>query len=144
MRFSGLGSGSAAEGLVVAGGVEDEVAEQFAGGGVDDAEVAVGDEHDDAGSGVFMAEADVVEAAVVAEGDPCPVLSTRSLRTRQWVSVRWPGVALGRAGRRRRGWCAQVGSGEGAGGCRARRTGRKVPELGRWWWAGRVGRAARS
>ena len=69
MWFSGLGSRSAAEALVVAGGVEDEVAEQFARGGVDDADVAVGDEHDDAGSGVFAAEADVVAAAVVAEGD---------------------------------------------------------------------------
>ena len=69
MWFSGLRSGSAAEGLVVAGGVEDEVTEQLAGGGVDDSDVAVGDEHDDAGSGVFMAEADVVEAAVMAEGD---------------------------------------------------------------------------
>src|SRR5262245_64113843 len=67
--FSGLWSGWAAEWLVVAGGVEDEVAEHFAGGGVDDADVAVGDQHDDAGSGVFVAEADVVEAAVVAEGD---------------------------------------------------------------------------
>jgi hypothetical protein len=35
----------------------------------DDAHVEVGDEHHDAGSGVFVAEADVVEAAVVAQGD---------------------------------------------------------------------------
>ena len=69
MWFSGLGSGSAAEGLVVPGGVEDEFAEQFAGSGVDDADVGVGDEDDDAGSGVFTAQADVVETAVVAEGD---------------------------------------------------------------------------
>jgi hypothetical protein len=33
------------------------VAEEFAGGGVDDAHVEVGDEQDDGGSGVFVAEA---------------------------------------------------------------------------------------
>jgi len=36
----------------------------------DDAHVEVGDEHHDAGSGVFGTEADVVEAAGVAQGDP--------------------------------------------------------------------------
>ena len=69
MPFSGWWSGWAAEGLVVAGGVEGEVAEQFAGGGVEDADVEVGDEDDDSGSGVLVTEADVVEAAVVAQGD---------------------------------------------------------------------------
>ena len=59
----------AAGGLVVAGGVEGEVAEQFAGGGVDDADVEVLDEQDDVGSGVGPADADVVEPAAVAEGD---------------------------------------------------------------------------
>jgi hypothetical protein len=63
-------SGWLASGLVVAGGVEGEVAEEFAGGGVDDADVGVGDEEDDGGWGVGSSEADVVEAAVVAEGDP--------------------------------------------------------------------------
>jgi len=53
----GVGSGWSAAGLVVAGGVEGEVAEEFAGVGVDDADVAVGDEHHDAGSGVFGTEA---------------------------------------------------------------------------------------
>ena len=67
--FRGGGPGGSAEGLVVAVGVEGEVAEEFAGGGVDDSHVEVGDEHHDSGSGVFVAEADVVEAAVVAEGD---------------------------------------------------------------------------
>jgi hypothetical protein len=43
----GWGSGGSAEGLVVACGVEGEVAEEFAGGGVDDADVQVGDEEDD-------------------------------------------------------------------------------------------------
>ena len=69
MPLSGWWAGWAAEGLVVAVAVEGEVAEQLAGGGVDDADVEVGDEHHDAGSGVFVAEADVVQAAVVAQGD---------------------------------------------------------------------------
>ena len=55
--------------MVVPGGVEGEVAEDLAGGGVDDADVEVGDEEEDGGSGVGSSEADVVEAAVVAEGD---------------------------------------------------------------------------
>src|SRR5439155_15965373 len=67
--FSGLGSGWPAERLVVAGRVESQVAKKFAGGRVDDADAEVGDEHHDAGSGVFVAKADVVEAAVVAERD---------------------------------------------------------------------------
>jgi hypothetical protein len=42
-----------AEGLVVAGGVDGEFAEEFAGGGVDDADVEVVDQLQDGGSGVF-------------------------------------------------------------------------------------------
>lgn len=49
--------------------VEGEGAEEFAGGGVDDADVAVVDEREDGGSGVGSSDADVVESAVVAEGD---------------------------------------------------------------------------
>jgi hypothetical protein len=67
--FPGWGAGWSAGGLVVAGGVEGEVAEEFAGGGVDDADVEVGDEEGDGGSGVGHADADVVDPAVVAEGD---------------------------------------------------------------------------
>ncbi len=55
--------------VVAAGGIESEVAEELAGGGVDDADVEVGEGQDDAGSGVGSADADVVEAAVVAQGD---------------------------------------------------------------------------
>ena len=51
------------------GGVEGQVAEEFAGGGVDDADVEVLDEQDDAGVRVGSADADVVEAPGVAEGD---------------------------------------------------------------------------
>ena len=55
--------------MVVPGGVEGEVAEEFAGGCVDDADVEVGDEDDDVGSGVFSADPDVVQPAVVAQRD---------------------------------------------------------------------------
>ena len=108
---SGRGSGWAAGGLVVAGGVEGEVAEEFAGGGVDDADVEVLDEQQDVGSGVGPADADVVEPAAVAQGDACRSLSMRSVRTRSWVS------AAGRRGRlwagrrrRRRGWPGGAGT----------------------------------
>ena len=56
-------------GLVVLGGVEGELGEEFAGVGVDDVDVQVLDEHQDRGSGVGSADADVVESAVVAQGD---------------------------------------------------------------------------
>lgn len=45
------------------------MAEEFACCGVDDADVEVGDDHDDRGAGAGAADADVVEAAVVAQGD---------------------------------------------------------------------------
>jgi hypothetical protein len=63
------GSGWASGGLVVAIWVEDELAEQFAGGGVDDLDLEVADEEQDVGSGVGPANADVVEAALVAKGE---------------------------------------------------------------------------
>ena len=66
--FSG-GSFGCAGGLVVAGGVDDEFAEEFAGGGVDDANVQVVDEQEDVGSGVVSADADVVQPPVGAQGD---------------------------------------------------------------------------
>ena len=56
-------------GLVAAVGVEGEVSDELAGGGVEDADVEVVDEADDAGSVVVSAEADGVEGAVVAQGD---------------------------------------------------------------------------
>ena len=60
---SGRGPGWPAGGLVVAGGIHCELAEEFAGGGVDDADVEVLDEQQDVGSGVGPADADVVEPA---------------------------------------------------------------------------------
>ena len=62
--FSGWWSGWFAPALVAAGGVEGECSEDFVGGGVDDADVEVADEQDDAGSGVGSADSDVVHAAV--------------------------------------------------------------------------------
>ena len=61
-------------GLVVDGWVEGEVAEEFAGDGVDDADVEVGDECDDVGSGVGSADADVVQFGGVAHGQDTGVV----------------------------------------------------------------------
>src|SRR5215468_2672853 len=58
-----------AGGLVVAAGVEGQVAEQFAGGGADDSDVQVLNQQQDVGLGVGPADAEVVEAAAVAQGD---------------------------------------------------------------------------
>src|SRR4051812_16574933 len=55
--------------LVVAAGVEGEFADEFAGVFGDDADLEFADEHEDAGAGVVVADADVVQAAVVAQGE---------------------------------------------------------------------------
>lgn len=55
--------------MIVPGGVEGEVAQYFSGGGVDDSDVEVLDEDQDAGSVVDAADADVVQASVDAQGD---------------------------------------------------------------------------
>jgi hypothetical protein len=55
--------------LVVAVGVDRELAQEFAAGGVDDADVEVLDEDEDVGSGAGSADADVVQSPVDAEGD---------------------------------------------------------------------------
>jgi hypothetical protein len=57
------------DGLVVAGGVDDQLAQQLAGGRVDDADVGVLDQQQDGGSGMGWADTDVVEAAVDPQGD---------------------------------------------------------------------------
>jgi len=91
------GAGWAAGGLVVPGGVEDQFAEQFAGGGVEDADVQVLDQEQDVGSGVGAADADWCRRPPVRRLT-LPVLEMRSRRTRWWVSLaRSPGTALGRA-----------------------------------------------
>ena len=55
--------------MVVLAGVDGELAEEFAGDGVDDADVEVLDEQDDVGSGVGSSDADVAEFAGHAQGD---------------------------------------------------------------------------
>lgn len=55
--------------MVVPGGVEGEVAQDFSGGGVDDGDVVVVGQDQDAGSVVVAADADVVQASVDAQGD---------------------------------------------------------------------------
>ena len=47
--------------LVVDGWVEDELSDGLAGGGVDDVDVEAVDQHQDRGSGVGSADADVVQ-----------------------------------------------------------------------------------
>jgi len=61
--LSAVGTGSV-DWLVALGRVEDELAEEFAGGGVDHPDVAVLDQDEDVGSGVGSADADGVEPAV--------------------------------------------------------------------------------
>ena len=55
--------------MVVAGGVQDELADDGACRGVGDGDVPVLDEHRNVGSGVGSADADVVQSPVVAQGD---------------------------------------------------------------------------
>ncbi len=60
--------------LVVDGRVESELAQELAGDGVDDADLEVGGEQDDVGSGVGSADADVVQPPVMAQGDDAGVV----------------------------------------------------------------------
>ena len=64
-----LGAGWPAGGLVVPARIEDQLAEQFAGGGVDDPDVQVLDEHQDGGPREGPADADVVEFPVHPQGE---------------------------------------------------------------------------
>jgi hypothetical protein len=66
--FGGGVAGSAG-GLVVAGGVDGEFADELAGGGVDDADLQVVDEEQDGVSGVGSSDPDVVQPAVHAQGE---------------------------------------------------------------------------
>jgi len=61
MSVSGLG-------LVVAGGVEGELADELAGV-VEDSDVSSGNEHGDGFAGVASSDADVVETSGVADGE---------------------------------------------------------------------------
>jgi hypothetical protein len=64
-RVVALGSAGAWAVLV---GIERKLAEELAGGGVDDADLEVVDEQEDVGSGVGSTDIDVVQAAVDAQG----------------------------------------------------------------------------
>jgi hypothetical protein len=55
--------------LVVAVGIDGQLAEEFAGCCVDDADVQVLGEQDDVGSGVGSSDADVTELTVDGQGD---------------------------------------------------------------------------
>ena len=69
MNLRGAGFLGLVLGLVIAGRVKGEVSEEFTGLGCDDSDVEVGDEQGCGGVGVAAADADVVESAVVADGD---------------------------------------------------------------------------
>ena len=73
----------AAGGLVGASGVDDQVAQDLAGGGVDDGDVQVVGERDDVASGVGSADADVPQLPATRR----VTLPTLSRRARSWVSV---------------------------------------------------------
>ena len=73
------------------------MAEDLAGGGVDDADVEVGDEEDDGGSGVGSSDADVVEAAVDAQGDRAGVVDAVVADSPVRIVEVALGSALGRA-----------------------------------------------
>jgi hypothetical protein len=91
----GFGACSFSAWLVVAGGVEGELAEDLAGGLVDDADVEVVDEHEDGLAGVGASDA-MWCMRPARRSDRAPVLSTRSWRTRWWVPALDPrGAALG-------------------------------------------------
>jgi len=94
---AGRGSRWAAGGLVVAGEVKGEVAEQFARCGVDDPDVQVLDEHQNAGSGVGSADADVVEAAAVADGELSVGVDAVGADPVVGAGAAVRGMALGRA-----------------------------------------------
>ncbi len=99
LSFWGSSGGSfrGSGGLVVAVGVEDQFAEEFAGGCVDDADLEVLDEQDDAGSGVAVRPMPMWCSRLLCRRVTEPALSMRSCRIRSWVSgsVAGPGSALG-------------------------------------------------
>lgn len=99
--------------MVVPGGVQGELAEEFAGGGVDDADVEVVDEDQDAGVGVGSADADVVESAGVAQGEFSELVDAVGAYPVVGVGARcWVGFGSGGGGgglvRERAVWSAVV------------------------------------
>jgi hypothetical protein len=89
-----------ASGLVIDGGVEDQFADDLAGGAVDDADVEAVNQHQDGGSGVGSADADVVQSAF-GRRLILPSLSTTSRPTRAAAVLRrawWGGFGSGLVG----------------------------------------------
>ena len=82
------GSGWSAGGLVVAAGVEDQFAQQFAGGGVDDPDLKVLDEDQDVGSGVGSPPRRPKRATELGDCDPAltcaPLPVTMRLPSGYW------------------------------------------------------------
>ena len=79
-------------------GIEGELAEELAGGGVDDADVAVLGQDQDAGSGVGSADADGVEPALVAQGDLPAGVDAVAAESVVGVGTAVAGGGLGAAG----------------------------------------------
>ena len=101
--------------------------------GVDDPDVQVLDEQDDVGSGVGSADADVVQSAVVADGDgarPCRCGRGGSGRGCRGRGSRraWPWASSRRASPGLHGVAV---SGAAGGGCTRRRSGRGGPGVRR-------------
>jgi hypothetical protein len=90
--------------LVVLAWVDEQVAQDLAGGGVDHGDVQVLDEQDDVGSGVGSPDADVAEVAGDAQGDAAafvdPVAADPVVAVAAAVSARG---GLGQRGVERRG-----------------------------------------
>jgi hypothetical protein len=60
--------------VVVAGGVDGELSDDGSGGGVQHGDVEVADEHQNVGSGVGAADADVVQSSGVTQGEASGVV----------------------------------------------------------------------
>ena len=101
--------------MVVPRGVGGECSEDFAGGGVDNADVAVVDEEEDGGSGVGSSDADVVESAVVAEGDDAAGVDAVAADSLAAVCGGGSGLCFGES-LVRDGWGDAVEGAVGAGG----------------------------
>ena len=83
--------------MEVAGGVQGELSDELAGVAVEDADVQVVDEQGDAGAGEAAAQADVVQAAAVAQGDGAGGVDAVVPDPPVRVDDRAVAVALGRA-----------------------------------------------
>jgi hypothetical protein len=92
------GAGWSSGALVAPGWVEDEFSDELAGGGVDDADVQVLNEDQDAGSGVGSADADGVEPAVVPQSDLAGLVDPVAADPVMGVLAAVGGGGLGAAG----------------------------------------------